>query len=55
MRTLVLTAAAVMTLAAAAPARADHRGKIDWKTPEDGFAAARTSRKPIILFFTASW
>lgn len=53
---LTLAAAAACTLAFAAPApAADHRGEVAWQTPDDGFAAARSSRKPILLFFTASW
>jgi hypothetical protein len=54
MRRLILTAAAVVALAA--PAAADHKGKISWvEEPAEGFQQAKLSGKPILLFFTASW
>lgn len=54
-RPAVLAAVAAAALVAAAPARADHRGKIAWQGPDDGFAAALSTRKPMVVFFTAEW
>jgi hypothetical protein len=50
---LALFAAAATTTPALAQG---HRGKIThWDSPEEGFPKARNNRKPILLFFTASW
>lgn len=58
-RPALLAAVLLAAAASATPAHAQqqgHRGKIsNWSTPEEGFGRARIDRKPILLFFTASW
>lgn len=56
-RSMVLAAALFAAATTTMPAHAQgHRGKIGhWVSPEEGFLKARNDRKPILLFFTASW
>jgi hypothetical protein len=51
-----IAAALVVTLGFAAPALADHKGKIAWvEDVEAGFKQAKAVGKPIMLYFTADW
>lgn len=51
----VLVAVAAVAMFAAPAAHADHKGKVSWVTPDNGFAQAKKSGKAMMLFFSASW
>ena len=56
MRQLLSLALTAGIVAFAAPeALADHKGKVPWLEPTEGFQQARMTGKPIMLFFTADW
>lgn len=49
------TAAAFVALVSS-PALADHKGKVPWvEPPAEGFALAKRTGKPAMLFFSAEW
>ena len=54
-RFLTLALAAGLTLAIAPEVRADHKGKVPWLEPTQGFQQARMTGKPIMLYFSADW
>lgn len=51
----VMVAVVAAAMFAAPAAHADHKGKISWMNPEKGFAEAKKTGKPMMLFFSASW
>ncbi len=55
MRRTLWAAATVAVLAGVTPAMADHVGNVPWVEPEQGFAQARRTGKPILIVFSASW
>jgi hypothetical protein len=57
MRKIGIMATIAATALFTAPAAfADHKGKIPWvPNPTQGFAKAKKTGKPMMLFFTASW